>query len=438
MLHLTTIALFVLTLSWVTQAVLSALQVRKTWMSFVVRSRDRFSAFRPRASVIVPFRGVEPGLEEHLRGLFEQDYPDYELVFVVESKNDPAHAVLTQTLGRYPNRRAVVLEAGPCGENEGQKVHNQIRAIDYLLSDKNSRAIAGPGDPFRGWVWVFADSDAVPGRRWLADLVGPLGRKNVGLSFGYRWLVPADKANRGGLWTALASVMNSSVACFYKTDAFNHAWGGSMAVLAQTALRGGLRGRLVGALCDDYQFSRMCRELGLRLYFVPWCLVATPVDFTFAQMVNFAHRQYLLTRVYAPKLYAGAVLVTTGYVAGMAATWGWLLRTVTVGPGWTVWEWAALAWLGLVLVAVFTANQLRAMYRKRVIQAAFGRGVLEQLQGVLRWDRWATPVWMTLHWLLILRSGVGRVMRWRGISYRLLGPQRVIRLSAAGRPPVIS
>ncbi len=40
-------------------------------------------------------------------------------------------------------------------------------------------------------------------------------------------------------------------------------------------------------------------------------------------------------------------------------------------------------------------------------------------------DRWATPLWMGLHWLFIVRSAFGRVMVWRGIRYRVDAPQRV-------------
>lgn len=405
--------------AWVVQAALSAWQTYRFSRRFRREPRDFYTGFRPHAVVIVPFKGLDVDLAQGVASLCEQDYPGYELLLIVDSKDDPAYPVLLEQLKRYPQRDARVLIAGPAGPNEGQKVHNQLYAIDYLTSRKDRREDTPE-------AWVFADSDAVPGPQWLGEMVGPLVRADkVGVTTGYRWLVPAARAGGrpASVWSHLASVMNSSVACQHRFDALNYAWGGSMALLAQTARQGDLRGRLVGALCDDYQFSRMSRDLGLRIYFVPPCLVASPVDFDFKSLVNFAHRQYLLTRVYAPGLFAAAVALTSLYVAGLLSAWGAILVALLGGA--EAGAWVTPACFG---AAVFAANQARASCRRLVIKAAFGPQMVAQLRTTLLWDRWATPLWMTLHWLLIVRSAFGRTMRWRGITYRLYAPQRVERL----------
>jgi len=415
--------LLMLWTAWMVQAVLSAIQVRKFARLFVRKRHDRFAAYRPPVSVIVPFKGLDPYLDEHLHGLFEQDYPDYELLLVVDSTADPVYQALLDELTKYPHRNAQVLVAGPASNNEGQKVHNQLHAIDHLIAQKNNPPSDDP-------VWVFADSDAVPGSQWLADLVGPLSQTDrTGVTTGYRWLIPTPRPDDAGVtvWSHLASIINSSVACAYGHDSFNHAWGGSMAVRAQTALRGGLRDRLVGALCDDYQFSRMSRDLGLRIYFIPGCVVATPAGFDLRGLINFAHRQYLLTRVYAPRLFLTSLVFTSLYVAGLVSAWGWLGISMAVGTQ-KAWVWPAG-----VLAIVFGANQIRSSYRKLVVRRALGPDALSGFRSTLRLDRWATPVWMTLHWLLVVRSAFGRKMRWRGITYRLLAPQRVEKLS--NQPP---
>jgi hypothetical protein len=153
----------------------------------------------------------------------------------------------------------------------------------------------------------------------------------------------------------------------------------------------------------------------------------TPVDFTFGSLVNFAQRQYLLTRVYAPRLFWVGLGMTSLYVAGLAGVWWGLVRGLFEGVSSRGW-WGPAA----VMVAVFVVNQWRANERRSVIGRAFGGGAVEGLRVTLRWDRWGTPVWMTLHWLLMLRSAFGRTMRWRGIRYRLHGPQWVERLEVGG------
>ena len=138
--------------------------------------------------------------------------------------------------------------------------------------------------------------------------------------------------------------------------------------------------------------------MDLRGYYVPTCLVPSRVNFTAGSLMNFAHRQYLLTRVYAPRLYLTALILLTLYPLGLIAAVisllaGVLMRDITLGIAGCV---------SLVLVA--------------------------DLWSTLRLERWTTPVWMTLHALLAWRAAFGRVMNWRGIRYRLYAPQRVERL----------
>src|SRR5258705_10986595 len=52
------------------------------------------SDFTPFTSVIAPCRGLDEGLEENLAALFEQDYPEYEVIFVVDDEADPAVEVI--------------------------------------------------------------------------------------------------------------------------------------------------------------------------------------------------------------------------------------------------------------------------------------------------------------------------------------------------------
>lgn len=410
------LGLGILWLAWVAQAWLSALQVRKFARRFERPRRAAFDRYRPRVAVIVPFKGLEPGLERHIEALFNQDYPDYQLVLVVESEQDPAYPLIGRVASRCPQRRARVLMAGIAPAGTGQKVHNQITAIEHLQREAGGEE-----------VWVFADSDAVPGPNWLGDLVGPLGQASkTAVTTGYRWLIPEAREgeSRPSVWSCLASVMNSSVACWCGRDEFNHAWGGSMAVRVATAQEGGLLDLLRGSLTDDYAMTRMARRLGRRVYFVPRCLVASPAAMGLAELVNFAHRQYLITRVCAPGLYAAALGFHALFVSAFVSAW--VVLGVELARGAGGWRWIIPA--GAIALTA-AGHQVRAGFRRRAVRNAFGERGLDRLACALRLDRWATPLWMTLHGLLIVRAGFGRTMCWRGIRYRLDGPQKVQRLA---------
>ncbi len=413
-------------LAWVTQAVLSAILVRRF-------GRDLGKPWRPHyehpdpplATVIMPMKGLDPDLSASIDSLCAQSYPNYRLIFVVESEDDPAYALISDDLSKREGIDAQVMVAGVADGTVGQKVHNQLHVLNAIEPDADDAE-----------YWVFADSDAVPGPGWLSDMIRPLDQTTRnGVTTGYRWLVPIAPApgsaseapdcqgtGKPSFWSHLGSVVNGSVACMLAMDRFDHAWGGSMAMRVETARRGGLLECLEGVLTDDYPISRMCRELDLRVYFVRTCLVATPVAFRFGDLWNFAHRQYLLTRVYEPGVYLAALGITALYALGLFSASAWL-----------AWQAARMSWLdclgpAIAIVLVFLVNQVRASYRRRLVERAFGQETLNKLRTTLRIDRWLTPVSMLMHMMFILRAGVGRSMVWRGFKYVIRGRKSVTRV----------
>src|ERR1700692_2166536 len=49
---------------------------------------DLAPGFTPPLSLLKPLHGTEPGLEAHLATFFEQDYPDYEILFCARAADD--------------------------------------------------------------------------------------------------------------------------------------------------------------------------------------------------------------------------------------------------------------------------------------------------------------------------------------------------------------
>lgn len=400
----------VLWVGWCVQALLSILMVRKLFYRRIQKDSPRVNPeFKPFAHLVVPVKGTDDDLEANISTLCQQDYPDYRIVFVVESEEDPAFAAITEILARTNATNTSMLIAGKSDGRQGQKVHNQLKALELLDAESSDEDI-----------WVFADSDAVPGPKWLRRLVSPLWLDDqVGATTGYRWFAP-DVKRPSSFWSHVVSVMNSSVLSFCGRHQFNRAWGGSMALRVSTAREGGLRSQLVGALTDDYQLTRMVREQGRVVHFVANCIVPSPSHFTWASMTNFVRRQYLITRVYQPTDYFAALGLTALYVAGF---WSSLVIGLVgvVTNSLNVWHVGAIAAFGFVLIC----DQLRAMYRARIIDYLFDDQTCE-LMRTTRWvDRWLTPFWMSLHFGLIASVAFSRRMVWRGVSYRIRGRQDV-------------
>jgi ceramide glucosyltransferase len=105
-------------------------------------SPEQYPSVPPPLSVLKPLAGVDAGLERALTSFFEQDHPNYELVFGVEGASDPAVAVVNALRQRYPHVPArLVVHGGGRGLNP--KVSNlraMLEAASHprlLISDSN-------------------------------------------------------------------------------------------------------------------------------------------------------------------------------------------------------------------------------------------------------------------------------------------------------------
>lgn len=402
--------LSVLWAGWCLQALLVSFQSGKFAHRVARPVRADFDEFHPSAAVIVPCKGADPELARNVRSLLTQQYPLYRVVFVFESDDDPARPVVETEAAQYPDGpRVDLLTAGIAPPTTGQKVHNQLVALRWLQEQND-----------RSELLCFADSDAVPGPHWLQKLAGPhVQPQRIGVTTGYRWLMPALRAQRPNLPSAIASVINSGVAMFMGHGELTQAWGGSMAVRRDFAEERDLMGYFEGALSDDYQLTRLCRDAGRRVYFVAHCLVPSRVEFSWAELFEFGRRQYLITRVHDPMLYFRALGVIGLYVVGMFSAW------IALPLGLLTAEWGIAITAGIAILMVSICNQVRAGFRWQAVKAAFGRDQCRYLYHTLLLDRWGTNLVMLVNLALLLSALVGRQMTWRGKRYRLAGPQRV-------------
>lgn len=260
------------------------------------------SNFMPFASVIVPCRGIDVDLEENLEALFEQEYSDYELIFVVDDENDAAVSVIKK-VSRKRAKDAKLIIAGKA-DKSGQKVHNLRKAV-LEISDKSE-------------VFVFVDSDARPDENWLKNLAAPLEDEKIGCATGYRWFVQKS----GGFATHLRSVWNASIASALGENSENNfCWGGATAIRRDVFEKLNVREKWRGTLSDDFTLTNILKKAELPIYFVPNCLTATLEDCTFGELLEFTTRQMKITRVYSPNHFKisiiGSLLFTFTFWSGV-------------------------------------------------------------------------------------------------------------------------
>ena len=176
-----------------------------------VALRPLHKAKLPRVAVIVPIKGVDDDTTTNVRLLLEQEYPDYRIIFAVESNDDPVLPLLERLA--IDDSRLEIVVAG-LATSRGQKVHNQLAAIERTTDTDE--------------LLAFMDADARPGPHWLRALVTPLTfvQQNIGATTGYRFYIPmtAHTANK------IVSILNAQIAALLGPYRHNFAWGGSMAI----------------------------------------------------------------------------------------------------------------------------------------------------------------------------------------------------------------
>ena len=353
-----------------------------------IRAARHMRSFRPRrvsrerVIVFCPCKGTDSEFEQNVRSILEQDYPNYEVCFVVESEDDDAYPVLRQ-LGA-----ANILVAGRATDC-GQKVHNLTHAVEEA---------GGTAD-----IYAFCDSDARFAPDWLSKLIAPLNSACV--TTGYRWYV----ANRLHLPTLMRSAWNASSISILGDHNRNFAWGGSMAMERETFDRLNILDAWRGSVSDDYAVTRAAGRARAKIVFVPECLIPSYGECTWRELLEFTTRQIIITRVYHPGLWRIGFI---GHATFNAAFF--------VLPFSHPWLWAV----------VYGLSSAKSWIRYRAAQSVLPSSALSK-------HGWfyimCSPLVALLYLYNMISSALGTEIVWRQIHYKLVSPNetRVFGSSAA-------
>lgn len=250
------------------------------------------NSFTPFATVIAPCKGLDEGLRENLSALLELDYPEYEVIFVVDDEHDPAVPMINE-FKRDGNDFSAKNPVHPV------RMIVAKRSADSSQKVENIREAVRHAEP-HSEVFVFVDSDARPQPTWLKHLVAPLQNAKVGAATGYRWFLSRTPT----LASELRSAWNGSIASALGPNMkSNFCWGGSMAVRREVWEKLDVSKRLKGTLSDDFTVTRAMKEAELEIRFVPQALTPSIENCTWRELFEFTTRQMKITRVYATPLW---------------------------------------------------------------------------------------------------------------------------------------
>lgn len=379
-----------------------------------METRCRVRRREHRAMLVVPIKGGDPDTRENLASFFRQQHPDFQLVWVVESRDDPAVRHIEALQRQMPSIDCRLVIAGKSADH-GQKVQNLLAATAEIAEDVG--------------ILAFADADIRPDPDWLQTLCRGVAKQKRAANTGYRWMLP----ERNTLANLVLYSVNATLGGTMGAGSHHLIWGGSWAVRRRWFDTLQIRSRWQRTLSDDLVASRVFKQQHLPIIYDPRCLCKARFDSDCSAAAEFLRRQFLIGRMYAPRIFWSAL-----GIVGVNVIAFWSLVGVTLWANGLPGLLAPLCLAGLYGLNLAKGLLRQSVYRRR------DSTVFRRYRAAAVFDILAWPLVASLTWLAMLSALTGTTLCWRGNHYRirpggqieLLNPKPGMRTRRTGGPAV--
>jgi len=296
---------------------------------FGVRKRREEAAettFLPPLSVLKPLHGTEPGMERNLETFFEQDYPEFELLFCARHDTDEGLRLAQRVAERYPHVDAKFVT---CGEPQ-PKFHN---AKVYSLAKLDSVA--------RHELFITSDADVRVTPNYLRRMVQNLKDPHVGLA-SCVYLGTVDGGASAGFSAQLDAVgksveMTSGVLVADMLEGTKFALGATMAVRKRSFQDAGGFDELGQFYADDFVLGNRLAAQGtgvqMATHVIRLMVQDTPFSLSFRNQLRWMQS----TRRSRPWGHFGSGLTFAMPFGLLGLLWGLLSGHAVVGLLWISW-----------------------------------------------------------------------------------------------------
>jgi ceramide glucosyltransferase len=332
-----------------------------------------------KVAVIVPCKGIDDYLYANLRSVATQDYPDYAVTFVTESREDPANSIIARVVAEHPHTRHLVAGiATTCG----QKNHNLLAGV---RANRDSD------------IYVFCDSDIRTAPHWLHNLVRPLALDHVGATSGFRWLIPSEQT----VGATIHSMLNAYIGTFLTFWGSKVVWGGATAIRRTTFERLRVADTWSRTVVDDISLIALLQKHRVSTVYVPLCMsVSFDTAPDIGTTIEWFTRQIQYVRYYLSRLWLLALAVYA-VVTLIVASGPMLLVAGLFNP--------ELLYPGLVNIAFL----LFLMFNYTLLKLNFA-----DQESALRWFL-GVPLALIVGAYSCLQTIFRRNMVWRGVTYEM-------------------
>jgi ceramide glucosyltransferase len=342
-------------------------------LAFACRPCELASEFLPSFTILKPIAGVEPDLYKNLASFCNQKYDqDYEVIFCLHRRDDPALGIVERIIADFPSRRAVVA----IGENSS-------------MANPKIANIFKPGVELRGEIVVIADSDIRVGRAYLRALAASFASRRVGAATClYSGMPDRSVVSRLGA-LQIEDGFIPSVLVALAIGKLRFCLGATMAVRRSVLEAIGGLAALGEHLADDHALGELVTQKGHEVELSRYVVRTTVPETALRELWSHELRWARTNLALAPVGYAFSFLM---YALPLAL----IYLAVSRNFGW-----------GLALLAIVLALRVALRYAAR---AALSVGHPSELWLIPLRDCLSLGVWAT--------SLFGRTVYWRAQRYR--------------------
>ena len=342
--------------------------------------------FTPPLTLLKPVHGAEPGLEAHLATFFEQDYPEYEILFCARSAEDAGLETARRVAARYPDISAKFLFTG----GQPDYINAKVASLEKM---ENEAAHS---------ILVISDSDVRVTPDYLRAVALPFADEKVGaICCLYRGVAISGNESAPGLWARLEAVgmsveMASGVLAARAMEGMKFVLGPTMAFRREVIRRMGGFKVTADYCADDFILGNEAAKLGQTVVLSHHSIDHMVINTSLISSLKHQARWMRSTRFSRPKGHLGTAL-TFSVPFGLLA---WVAAAALGHPWWG---------LGLLGFSVATRLALAIAVGVLVVEdkSWFGLLVLYPLRDLMGLGFWAA-------------SYLSSQVLWRGRVYELL------------------
>ena len=344
---------------------------------FFRRPARKDASFTPPVSILKPIRGLDPDAYENFASFCRQDYPDYEVVFSVGYREEPALPLIESLMREFPQRRIRVLYG-----SGRDATNDKVAKLARLVSEAEHEYL------------VISDSDVRARPDYLRSVVAPLADPKIGavtcfyLSIEERSFV--DRLQSVGMM----SDFYAGIVVAWQLDGVKFALGPTIATTRERLAAFGGYASIENRPADDLLVGRLIADQGYEVELLRYP-VETVADYqSVRELVHKRLRWIVVMRHLRPWGHFGLV-----FTVGLP----WALAAVAVHPT-------------LATAAGYLGGYFAVRCAMTATIATWGlkqRSYWRKMGLIPLWDAVAFSIWVA--------SFARHSIRWRGSDYYIRG-----------------